>query len=218
MNRQEWLKEKRRLAELRYDIIFSVDYDEKWENIGEIHKKNLLYFLSLLHKGTTILDAGCGTGKYWGIIKENGYNVLGIDQSQQMLNKAASKFPDVEVRKIGLQEMDYTNAFDGIICIDAMENVFPEDWKLVLNNFHRALKNGGVLYFTVEVIDQKELLEAYKKGIKLGLPLVKGEIAHKGGYHFYPKIDEVKGWLNITGFTVEREDISEGYHHFIVWE
>lgn len=154
---------KRRLAELRYDIIFSVDYDEKWENIGEIHKKNLLYFLSLLHKGTTILDAGCGTGKYWGIIKENGYNVLGIDQSQQMLNKAASKFPDVEVRKIGLQEMDYTNAFDGIICIDAMENVFPEDWKLVLNNFHRALKNGGVLYFTVEVIDQKSCWKLIRK-------------------------------------------------------
>jgi len=205
MNRQEWLQEKRRMAELRYDTIFSVDYDEKWGKISEIHKKNLLYFLSLLPKGTTILDAACGTGKYWGIIKENGYNVFGIDQSQQMLNKAALKFQDVEVRKIGLQEMDYTDAFDGIICIDAMENVFPEDWILVLNNFRRALKNGGVLYFTVEVIDQKELLEAYNKGIELGLPLVMGEFAHEGGYHFYPEIDKVKEWLNITEFTIEKD-------------
>jgi len=62
---------------------------------------------------------------------------------------------------MGLQELPYTNLFEGIICIDALEFVPPEDWPPVLNNFHRALKARGNLYFTVELADPgDQLLDA----------------------------------------------------------
>lgn len=140
MNRQEWLKEKRKLAEIRYDEIFSIDYDEKWGKINDIHKTNLAYFLNLLPQGVIVLDAACGTGKYRQIINDTGYHVLGIDQSQQMLNKAVSKYKNIETNKLGLQEINYNDEFYGVVCIDAMENVFPEEWLLVLENFYNALK------------------------------------------------------------------------------
>ncbi|MBU5330855.1 class I SAM-dependent methyltransferase [Anaerocolumna aminovalerica] len=35
--------------------------------------------MGLIPNGDTILDAACGTGKYWSIITAKGYNVLGID-------------------------------------------------------------------------------------------------------------------------------------------
>jgi len=44
-----------------------------------------------------------------------------------MLLKAQAKHPTVQVEKLGLQEMHFTEAFDGMICVDAMECIFPED-------------------------------------------------------------------------------------------
>ena len=47
-------------------------------------------------------------------------------------------------------------AFDGVICMDTVEHVFPEDWPLVLSNFHRALTPQGYLFFTVEIAAESE--------------------------------------------------------------
>jgi hypothetical protein len=81
--------------------------------------------------------------------------------------------------------MRFTGAFDGIICVDAMEFVFPEDWPVVMANFHRALKTKDHLYFTVEITSEEELQSAFIAGKQQGLPLVEGERAHEGGYHFF---------------------------------
>lgn len=216
MDRSQWIKEKRKMAEKRYDTIFSIGYDNNWGQIEEIHRENLLYFLSLIPDGDTILDAACGTGKYWSLVTDKGYNVIGIDQSQKMLDNAADKFPDINIEKIGLQEISYNNRFHGIICIDAMENVFPEEWMLVLGNFYKALKKGGYLYFTVETICKDEIAFALKKGLEMGFPVVEGEYAHEGGYHYYPPIDKVKEWINLSGFVTVKENTSDGYEHFIL--
>ncbi|SFB10503.1 class I SAM-dependent methyltransferase [Clostridium frigidicarnis] len=216
MDREQWLKEKRSMAEKRYDAIFAIDYDDKWGGMEEQHKDNLLYFLKLLPKKTKILDAACGTGKYWSIIISEGFHILGIDQSQKMIDSAIYKYPNIDVKKLGLQEMNYNDEFYGIMCIDAMENVFPEDWINVLKNFYKALRKDGYLYFTVEIIDKKEREEALRIGSEMGLPVIEGEHAHEGGYHYYPTIERVRELLNYVKFSVERENSSDGYHHFVV--
>jgi len=43
--------------------------------------------------------------------------------------------------------------FDGAICIDAMENVFPEDWPRVLANLKHAVRPGSPVYLTVELTE-----------------------------------------------------------------
>ena len=71
------------------------------------------------------------------------------------------------IEKIGMQEMDYQEAFEGAVCMGAMEMIFPEDWPLVLNNLYRAIKPNAFLYFTVEIADEKEIEDAYKAAHKL---------------------------------------------------
>src|SRR5262245_19649347 len=128
MERSSWLKEKRRLAEERMDRLFAPTYDEQWGNYSnDSHRAMIEQFLTLCPPGCTILDAACGTGKYWPLILASGRSIHGIDQSWQMLLKAQAKFPDVPVTKLGLQEMSFAAEFDGAICMDAMEFVFPED-------------------------------------------------------------------------------------------
>jgi 2-polyprenyl-3-methyl-5-hydroxy-6-metoxy-1,4-benzoquinol methylase len=214
MDRSAWINEKRHVNEQHYDSI--IDYDEHWGHINPSHAQFLEKFLSLCPPGCTILDAACGTGKYWPMILASGRSVFGIDQSQGMLDRAQAKYPDVPVEKIGLQEITYKETFDGLICMDAMEFVFPEDWRPILRNFHRALKSNGLLYFTVEVIDANELQQSLAEARKQGQPVIEGEYAHHGGYHYYPAIDQVRQWVQNEGFTIVKDAEGDGYHHFLM--
>ncbi len=215
MERSTWLKEKRQIVETRYDTLHAGTYDQNWGHIYDTHRLFLQRFLTLCPPGCTILDAACGTGKYWSLILESGRSVAGIDQSQQMVSRAKSKFPDVRTEKMGLQEMDFIEAFDGIICVDAMEFVAPEDWPVILNNFHRALKGNGHLYFTVELIDAQQRAQVYRESLKQGLPVVEGEDALEGSYHYYPALEQVRMWMSQTSFSVIEEGTGDDYHHFL---
>lgn len=217
MERSTWIKQKRRGAEERMNTLWAPIYDDNWgASIDPSHWTMIERFLALCPPAGTILDAACGTGKYWPMILESGHAVHGIDQSQQMLLKASAKFPDVPAEKLGLQEIHFVEAFDSIICIDAMEFVFPEDWPLVCENFFRALKPNGPLYFTVELIDEDELRASMEAARAKGLPIVDGEFAHEDGYHYYPAIEQVRAWVEAAGFAILEEAVGDDYHHLLM--
>src|SRR4051812_43173092 len=179
MNRRDWLRARRRINEQRMDTIFAPIYDTNWGSyINPTHQRMLEQFLTACPTNTLILDAACGTGKYWPVLLSTGRQVVGIDQSQQMLTVAQAKHPAVPVRKLGLQELDDHQCYDGIICIDAMENVFPEDWLQVLYNVHRALREGGWFYLTVELETPEVLATLFQQARQEGLPVVEGEVVH----------------------------------------
>jgi SAM-dependent methyltransferase len=224
MNRYDWLIKKRRIIEERYDRLWAPIYDAKWgAEIDPVHKRFVTQLANACPATGSILDAACGTGKYWPILLASGKRFTGIDQSQGMLERATRKYPQVRVKKFGLQEMHYLGAFDLILCVDAMEMIFPEDWPLVFGNFHRALKPSGQLYFTVEITDPATIEHDYQTGIDQGLPVVKGESVtssgdgdDEGGYHYYPSMDQVCKWLDEASFTIKEEAEADDYHHFWV--
>jgi len=220
MDRNTWLKEMRRDCKEQYDRESPL-YDEeggKYNNIT--HQQFLQDFLSLLPQNSMILDAACGTGKYIPFLLEMPHSILGIDQSPGMLVRAKAKFPRVQFERVGLQEMDYQGIFDGAICMDAMENVPPEDWLLVLNNFYRALKPHGHLYFTAETIenaDENEIQQAFERAQKAGLPVVYGEWPDEEVYHYHPTNQQVQGWVQQAGFEILKEGNGEiWYYHILV--
>jgi SAM-dependent methyltransferase len=226
MDRSDWLKEKRRLNEAQEDTIYAPIYDDHWGTITPTHHQFFHRFLSLCLPQGRILDAPCGTGKYWPLILASGRRVFGIDQSQGMLTRAYEKFPEVPWEKIGLQELRLQAAFDGAVCVDALEVVPPEDWPLVLGNLYRALKPTGSLYLTVEIAAAQDIEKAFVAGRQVGLPIVYGEWAEEGGYHadwaqdgfyhYYPQIEQVKDWLQRAGFHLIDETVGDEYHHFVV--
>jgi SAM-dependent methyltransferase len=131
-DRAGWIAERRRINESRMDSLFAPDYDAHWGHINPAHRIMIMRFLDLCPPGPRVLDAACGTGKYWPLLLARGATVIGVDQSGGMLRRARAKYPDIPVTKIGLQEIAFTSEFDGAICVDAMENVFPEHWPVVL--------------------------------------------------------------------------------------
>ncbi len=224
MDRSDWLKLKRRATEERYDRLWAPIYDDRWGGyLGPLHVKMLSKVVSSLPPQALILDAACGTGKYWPLLGECGREFVGIDQSGEMLERARAKFPQVPTHRVGLQEMRFKSAFDLIICMDAMEMVFPEDWQRVLSNFFVALKPAGQLYFTVEIADAADLEHDYQSALAKGLPVIYGESTGtadpgdvEGGYHYFPSQEQVRQWVISSGFSILEEAEADDYHHYWV--
>jgi SAM-dependent methyltransferase len=237
MERAEWLKQMRGKVESLYDHI-SPEY---WANFGfypnETHLEFLRIFLARVPAHSTLLSAACGAGRYDGMLLEAGHEVVGIDQSEGMLRRAREHFPEAQYKKMGLQEINFIEAFEGAICMDALENVCPEDWPGIMQGFQRALKPGGLLYFTVEQPDT-DLQASYERAQAMGLPVVFGELAdevdasfeqvmeiHSPGipgelvttsvYHYYPSREQVQAWLEQAGLVLEEQGTGNGYIHFL---
>jgi ubiquinone/menaquinone biosynthesis C-methylase UbiE len=222
VDRQAWLRERRQTAEERHDAIHAFTYDEQYGEIGPEHRRFVTDLLERVPPGGTVLDAACGTGKYFAMVLDAGRRVVGTDQSTGMLARARARFPAVPLERVGLQELAFDGEFVAVMCIDAMENVPPEDWPRVLGNLRRALRPGGHLYLTVEEPDQADLDRAQADAVARGLPVVPGEMAEEGaGYHYYPSRQQVAGWLEEAGLVVAAEGRSDegegyGYLHLLV--
>ena len=220
MDRSEWLKEMRHETEERYDTLWASDYSEKWGTYSNItHLKFIEGFLGLLPPQSKVLDAACGAGRYIPYLLEKGHTVIGIDQSKGMLANAQAKFPGVQFQKIGLQEMNFASEFNGAICMDAIENVCPEDWPLVLSNFHRALKPRGYFYFTAETIEnanEDEIRQAFERARQAGLPVVYGEWPDEEVYHYHPTNQQVRDWVQKAGFEILSEANGEIWYFHVL--
>jgi ubiquinone/menaquinone biosynthesis C-methylase UbiE len=221
-NRAQWLAERRRAAEQAYDRVYAASYDADDPPMSGTHAAFVSRVVYSCPVGDRILDAACGTGKYFSLVLDAGRGVVGADQSAGMLRAAAAKYPDIELRKRGLQELDAHGEFAAAICVDAMENVPPEQWPQVLAGLREAVRPGGQVYLTVERTDTELLEQAYAEARAGGLPVVPGEDARRGGgYHFYPTLEQVRGWLNRAELTVITEAHSAGdhpsysYQHFL---
>ena len=136
-----------------------------------------------------------------------------MDQSAGMLARAAAKRPEVPTRRLPLQaladERDLRERFDGLLCVDALENVGPEDWPVVLVGFRAVLRPGAPAYVTVEIPDGEESEPTDE-------PLVAGELLAGGGCYYYPTDDAVDGWLAAAGFEPLVDGTGDGYRHLLV--
>jgi ubiquinone/menaquinone biosynthesis C-methylase UbiE len=209
VDREAWLRERRRTAEERHDTIHAFTYDDQYGEIGPTHRRFVADLLERCQPGGTVLDAACGTGKYFAMVLDAGRRVVGTDQSTGMLARARARFPAVPLERVGLQELAFDAEFDAVMCIDAMENIPPEDWPRVVGNLRRALRPGGHLYLTVEQVDDEELDREYAEATARGLPVVRGEES-RDGYHHYPSREQVGYWMEEGMLVVVAEDYSPG--------
>jgi SAM-dependent methyltransferase len=222
-DRGAWLRELRRVNERQEDALAD-DFDALYGEIEPTHRAFIERFLSRLPPDGRVLDAACGTGKYFPAVLASGRQLLGVDHAGAYLAKAAAKFPQVPTDKHDLQELPYQGEFDGVLCMDAMECIPPEDWPPVLERFHRALRPGGWLYLTVELARQDQVRAANQSARRSGLPVVDGEVVWDepdGDYHYYPSVQQVRAWLADAGFAVDQEteapwhDEGYAYHHLL---
>jgi len=228
MNRTSWLKQMRQTTEAMYDLWSSIYFYETDEEAANArvaaHVQYLEEFLGYISPRSRVLSAGCGEGTYEGMLLEANHSVVGIDLSEGLLSHARKLYPAVRYEKMALNEMSFENEFEGAICIETLEHVFPEEWPDILGGFRKALKQGGVLYFTVNTTTEEYLQTCYERAIAQGLPVVFGEVADeveeaskkviaaqgdvpdevsdRSVYHYYPGLERVRNWLEEQHFGI----------------
>ena len=221
MDRQAWLAERRAAVVSAYDAEAPA-YDEH-EYPSDLQREWVGRALGLIRPGGIVLDAPCGTGKYFPLVAAAGHQVVGADQSAGMLVQARARGIASRLEHVALQDLAYVADFNAVLTVDAMENIPPEDWPLVLANLHRAVRSGGVMYLTVEEVEQPKIDQAFQSLSAQGLPAVRGEIAQGGdvaGYHYYPGREQAVQWFGREGLAIldegfRRED-GWGYRHFLL--
>ena len=221
MERSAWLAERRAALVAAYDAD-APTYDQD-DYPAETQHEWVARLLATCPPGGVVLDAPCGTGRYFSMVAAAGLRVVGVDQSNGMLDQARARDIASSLHLISLHELPFVGEFDAVMTIDAMENVFPEEWPLVLSRLHRSVRPGGQIYLTVEEKDE-EYVDARFRGLaERGLPAVRGEIvegSEVAGYHYYPGRDQVLAWLGAEGLEVVDETYVQhngwGYRHFLL--
>jgi ubiquinone/menaquinone biosynthesis C-methylase UbiE len=220
VDRQTWLDERRAAVLACYDQE-AASYDQHGYPT-EVQQDWVARLLARCPAAAEVLDAPCGTGKYFAIVAAAGHRVVGADQSAGMLAQARARGVAIALDQVNLQELPYTCEFDAVMTIDAMENVPPEDWPVVLANLRRAARPGGLLYLTVEEVAEPVIEEAFVTLTRTGQPAVRGEVVDGdvAGYHYYPGRARVTGWLGAVDLQIIDEGFSQedgwGYRHFLL--
>lgn len=99
-----------------------------------------------LGRGSSVLDLGCGNGfPIAAFLDETGFAITGVDGSSAMLAAAERRLPAHRWIHALIEEVDFTDVFDVVICWDALFHLERSKWKGVLHKVHRWLKPGGRL-------------------------------------------------------------------------
>ena len=99
-------------------------------------------------KGRKALDFGCGAGRSTRLLKQLGFDALGVDIAEDMLTKAKEKDPTGDYRLIKADKTDWseTNAYDVILSAFAFDNIPTMEKKIRLFlQLGRLLNNDGII-------------------------------------------------------------------------
>lgn len=125
------------------------------------------YAIKFFPETGRIIDIGCGQGQDSRYFSEHGYDVVGIDFSENGINLAKQKS---ESSKIDFEVMDISEplsfedaSFDVVYSHLAVHYFNSEKTKQIFRELSRILKIGGILAVFVNSVNDPE----YKTGSKI---------------------------------------------------
>jgi SAM-dependent methyltransferase len=103
--------------------------------------------------GSTLLDAGCGTGRYALELSRRGYSVRGIDASAELVAEAkraaGSRSPHVSFEVGDILTLSRSTD-DAVLCRGVLNDIVDdEDRRAAFAAFARALRDDGILILDV---------------------------------------------------------------------
>lgn len=97
--------------------------------------------------GLRLLDVGCGTGHHMARLRQRGFEVAGVDGSEEMLRYARVNNPGADLRLSDVDRLPFPDAgFDLILCIEVLR--YLPDASGCIRQMARVLKPGGVCLAT----------------------------------------------------------------------
>ncbi len=156
-----------------------------------------------------ILDAGCGIGRHVIFFSEQGFDVYGIDISDDAI-KIANEWLSRKRLKSNLKVGNLTSLkfpdeyFDVIISYAVLDHMTLSDFKRSLNEIRRVLTKNGYIFLTLRSTDDSEFGRGRK--IEHNTFLLREGYA-KGTIQHYFNLKEIKEAL--VGFKIFELELHE---------
>ena len=136
---------------------FAYVYDKFMNNIP--YEEWSQYLTELFHRyfitDGTLVELGCGTGTLSLLMHNQGYSLIGIDNSTDMLALAAEKTPpssDITLLHQDMRTLDLGTTYDGFYCLcDSLNYLLsPEDVLSTFQGIKTHLKQNGIFIFDLK--------------------------------------------------------------------
>ena len=138
-----------------YDDYYKTDFGKK---VDLIEKNIVRHLLSQLPRGKA-LEIGSGTGHWTKFFKHLGFDIIGVDISDKMLEIARKKLPNIQFVKADATSLPFDDeTFDYVFAITAFE--FIENQEKAFQEAFRVLKTGG--YFLIGALNLNSELGQHK--------------------------------------------------------
>lgn len=147
-------------------------------------------FSKMLPKGAKILDAGCGPGRDAKWFTDKGFDVVGIDLAEKMIEFARKIAPKATFKIMDFRKLDFPDkSFDAIWFSSSLLSIKKNDAPGALREMYRTLKKGGVMFLNSKVGEGEGLQKDNRYG-------------GKSKFYAYYKLEEVKQLAEDAGFSI----------------
>lgn len=97
--------------------------------------------------GLRLLDVGCGTGHHMALLRQRGFDVVGLDGSEEMIAIARANNPGATIRQGDVEALPFpSGGFDVVLCVEVLR--YLPDPAGCLLEMARVLKPGGMCLAT----------------------------------------------------------------------
>jgi SAM-dependent methyltransferase len=128
-----------------YQELYKVEDSHWWHEHKRSVVRQLLKRFAVKGK---VLDIGCGTGKILAELKENGWEVIGLDGEQEAKFWSNKRRVPVKIINFEKDRLPFgDNTFDAVLILDVLEHLVNES--VVVKEIRRVLKKNGVVLVTV---------------------------------------------------------------------
>jgi len=136
-------------------------YDRTRGPSRRVMKQLIKVLIKELSGYRSILDAGVGTGRFAKPLQDNGFDVLGIDIAEKMINKAVRKGMKNLLRADACFLPFKKESFDAAVCIHLLHLIC--EWRTALQEICRVTK--GVMV-SIRYVRKNPIRETYNRLLK----------------------------------------------------
>lgn len=115
--------------------------------------------------GGATADIGCGAGRDTAWLDAQGFEVVGYDPSQGLIEQARLRYPSLSFRTAALPELEGigSGAFDNVLCETVLMHLPVEEVAHACARLLDVLRPGGVLYLSWRVTTGGSVRDVYDR-------------------------------------------------------
>jgi SAM-dependent methyltransferase len=142
-------------------------------------------FRNKLSSGLKCLDIGCGYGNNLRFLIENGFDAVGIDNSEFVINLIKNEFKDRVFVKNIISTNFNDKSFDVLIDRQSIQHNSVNDLMEIYNECLRLLKDDGLFFCNFKLSKDNSATIANIDEIELDKLITRAFLIHEKNFHIF---------------------------------